>query len=110
MTVSLTATMAQEAAKADAGSMKQQVAQRAKSYLDKHDVQPVLHEMFSRLLERLPTDPLSFMIDFMEQQRQELEGREAPERDFSGEPGMGEYALPGFGDEVSAEVLPNLRA
>jgi creatine kinase len=110
MTVSLTATVAEEAAKADAGSMKQQVAARAKSYLDKHEVQPVLHEMFSRLLERLPSDPLSFMIDFLEQQRQELEGREAPERDWENEPGLGELAFPGFGDEITAEVLPNLRA
>merc|ERR1719446_13916 len=66
--------------------------------------------MFSRLLERLPSDPLGFMIGFLEQQRQELEDRDAPERDFASEPGMGDLPLPGFGDEISAEALPNLRA
>jgi creatine kinase len=110
VTASLTATVTKEAAKSDPASMKQQVAQRAKKYLDTHDIQPVLHEMFSRLLERLPSDPLGDMIGFLEQKREELEERESPERDFQNEPGMGEDPLPGFGDDVSAEVLPNLRA
>jgi len=107
---SLTASLSKEGKKAEPASMKQQVAQRAKSYLDKHGVQPVLHDMFARLLERLPSDPLTFMIGFLEEQRQASEDREAPERDFASEPGMGDGALPGFGDEISAETLPNLRA
>lgn len=108
--VSLTASLSKDVIKADPASMKQQVAQRAKGYLDKHQVQPVLHDMFARLLERLPTDPLTFMISFLEEQRQKIEDGEAPERDFASEPGMGDVALPGFGDQISAEALPNLSA
>jgi len=109
VTVSLTAALAQEVAKTDSVPLKQQVAQRAKSYLDTHNVQPVLHDMFARLLERLPSDPLTFMIGFLEQQRQEQDDKDAPERNFAEEPGLGENAIPGFGDQISAEVLPNLR-
>jgi creatine kinase len=108
LTVSLAASMAQGNAKGESVSFKQEVAQRAKSYLDKHRVQPVLHDMFARLLERLPSDPLSFMIGFLEDQKQELDEQEAPQRDYSQEKGMGDEAYPGF--DVLASVLPPLQS
>lgn len=117
LTVSLRASLKNVAGKEFGGqeiiderARRHQVAVRAKSYLDKHDVQPVMQAMFARLLERLPSDPLDFMISYLEQQRQEMEDRHAPPHDFSREPGLGEAALPGFGDgQAAPKELPDLQ-
>mmetsp|Transcript_100495 Transcript_100495/g.174445 ORF Transcript_100495/g.174445 Transcript_100495/m.174445 type:complete len:967 (+) Transcript_100495:30-2930(+) len=117
LTVSLRASLKDVAGKEFGGqeiiderAKRHQVAVRAKSYLDKHDVQPVMQAMFARLLERLPSDPLDFMIGYLEQQRQEIEDRHAPPHDFSKEPGLGDAALPGFGDrEAPPKELPDLQ-
>jgi len=88
-------------------SKKQQVAKRAKSYFDKNAVEPLMHDLFARLLERLPSDPLSFMIDFLEQRREEAEDR-CSQRDFAHEPGLGDAPFPGFADGRHSGDLPNL--
>jgi len=109
ITASLTASLAQ--AKEKSGiedSKKAQVAARAKAYLEKHGVQSVLHEMFAQLLERCPGDPLAFMVDFLEQQREEMEDMDAEPYDYELEPGLGDGPLTGFADGESSEDLPDL--
>jgi len=108
ITVSFDATLGKAPEmKAVDESKKQQVAIRAKQYLEKHGVQTVLHEMFTQLLERLPADPLAYMADYLDKQRDALDEGAEP-RDYSLEPGLGDRPLPGFADGKSPEDLPSL--
>jgi len=75
---------------------KQLVTLRAKSYLEKHGIQSVLHDMFVQLIERLPADPLAYMVDFLDRQKDECE--DVAPRDFSQNPGLGDALYPGFAD------------
>jgi len=102
---SFTASLQQEPEPRVEGSKKHLAAARAKEYLEKHGVERVLHSMFAQLLERQPLDPLTFMIDHLEQVQDEAEGREVEERDFELEPGLGDFALPGLAD---SDEVPNL--
>jgi len=108
ITVSLTAALAQskKTPSSPAETKKQEVAVKAKRYMEEKGVQTVLHEMFARLLEKLPNDPLAFMVDFLEQQREEAEEQElGQDRDFSCEPGLGSDPYPGYND---GQNLPDL--
>lgn len=106
VTVSLSSAFAEEKTDTVEVNKKREVAVKARQYLEKHDVQAVLHEMFAQMLERMPGDPLAFMIDYLEQKREEAEDREP--RNFADEPGLGEDPLPGFADGQSGEDLPDL--
>mmetsp|Transcript_3003 Transcript_3003/g.10225 ORF Transcript_3003/g.10225 Transcript_3003/m.10225 type:complete len:960 (-) Transcript_3003:25-2904(-) len=111
ITANLTAKLTAKAALEPEESKRQVVARRAKEYMQKHDIQTVLHEMFAKLLERQPGDPLSFMVDFLEHQRDEVEEQEAAEaRTFASEPGLGASLYPGFADgsSPSTQELPDL--
>jgi len=87
---------------------RQQIARKAKEYLDAHGVQPVLNDMFARLLEAQPTEPLAFMVDFLEQQRESQATEAEGLRSYASVPGLGATPLPGFADGRSSEDLPDL--
>mmetsp|Transcript_25355 Transcript_25355/g.45926 ORF Transcript_25355/g.45926 Transcript_25355/m.45926 type:complete len:948 (+) Transcript_25355:20-2863(+) len=91
----------------DGPKMKQVAAEKARTYLEQHNVQSIMQEMFAHLLEQKPKDPLAFMSDFIERKRDEAEAAEGADEaiDFSQEPGLGAEALPGFGE---GQALPDL--
>lgn len=101
ITASFVASFKERPDEAVENSKKTLVAQRAKQYLEQHKVQGVLHKMFTQLLERLPRDPLTFMIDFLEQQQDEAEDREVTTREFDLEPGLGDLPLMGLADTMA---------
>lgn len=99
-----------EEARADKGtapSRKQEAAEKARQYIAKQGVQPVLQEMFAQLLEHRPPDPLEFLANFIERKRDDAEAAQGLDDlpNFSEEPGLGQDALPGFGPE---QELPDL--
>lgn len=113
ITVSLAATLPESTIagdpKSDAATQKQQIAIKAKNYLEKCNAQVVLHDMFARLLEAQPQDPLTFMIDFLERQREKGEADVwQADRDFAAEPGLGPDPYPGFGIGGPPAELPDL--
>lgn len=65
------------------GTEKMELAQRAKNYLDEHDVQTVLQGMFTQLLQALPGDPIAFMCDYLEGQHEDDESGDESEIGFA---------------------------
>jgi creatine kinase len=101
---SLTATLV-EAPKCVTDAAKAEIATKAKDYLEKHCLQAALQDMFAQLIEKQPGDPFGYMIDFLEQQREEADERDRAPPDFAAEPGLGDTPYPGFGD---GQALPDL--
>jgi len=106
VTASLTAKLAaRDGAAAPTGRRDTVIAQKAKNYLEKHGLQTVLHEMFSKLLDQQPSDPFNFMIEALMLKREEAncEPEEPPE--YASEPGLGTGPYPGF---AAGRDLPDL--
>mmetsp|Transcript_43793 Transcript_43793/g.103517 ORF Transcript_43793/g.103517 Transcript_43793/m.103517 type:complete len:959 (-) Transcript_43793:241-3117(-) len=107
--VSLSASVSSDAKPGDEGPKsalkKEEAAMRMKKYLEKHDVQSIMQDMFAQLVESLPSDPLLFCVDYLEQRRWDADP-DHQERCFEEEPGLGDTPLPGF---MAGDPLPDLR-
>mmetsp|Transcript_35680 Transcript_35680/g.65440 ORF Transcript_35680/g.65440 Transcript_35680/m.65440 type:complete len:956 (+) Transcript_35680:44-2911(+) len=107
--VSLVAAVSKEAESGvglhKAALKKEEAAERMKKYMEKHDIQATMQDMFAKLVESLPSDPLLFCVDYLEQRRWEGDP-DHQERCFAEEPGLGDYPLPGY---MPGDELPDLR-
>mmetsp|Transcript_16749 Transcript_16749/g.38712 ORF Transcript_16749/g.38712 Transcript_16749/m.38712 type:complete len:956 (+) Transcript_16749:55-2922(+) len=84
---------------------KEEAAERMKKYMEKHEIQAVMQDMFAKLVESLPSDPLLFCVDYLEERRWENDP-DHQERCFAEEPGLGDYPLAGF---MPGDELPDLQ-